>query len=271
MGIPLKHILLLIFSFAIVSLAAQTYEVSGNVTEEKTGLPLLGVHVAVIGNVQGTISDQQGNYLLSTSVAPPFSLQFSFVGFETQVVEVERSGQQINIQMKEEYLLGQEVTIAASRVEKSTLQSSLSVERLNLRDIQQMPAANFYDGLYQLKGVDMNVHGLTFQLPNTRGFNDYTNTRMNQIVDGMENIAPGLSFAAGNIFGVPQIDVESVEMVVGASTVLYGPGGMNGTLVMKSKDPFRYQGLSGSLQSGIMNIGRDVLDHPTPLLNQDFR
>ncbi len=216
-------------------------------------------------------ADQQGKFLLSTSVAPPFTLQFSFVGFETQTVEVEQSGQQINIKMKEDYLLGQEVTIAASRVEKSTLQSALSVERLNLRDIQQMPAANFYDGLYQMKGVDMNVHGLTFQLPNTRGFNDYTNTRMNQIVDGMENVAPGLSFAAGNIFGVPQIDVESVEMVVGASTVLYGPGGMNGTLVMKSKDPFRYQGLAVSLQSGVMNIGSEILEHPTPLLNMDFR
>jgi len=268
---PLKHIIILFLSFACISLYAQSYEVSGKVSEAKTGLVLFGVHVAVLGNVQGTISDQNGEFLLKTAISPPFELQFSFVGFETQIVEVERSGQTMNIQMEEEYLLGQEVVVSASRVEKSILQSSLSVERLNSRDIQQMPAANFYDGLYQLKGVDMNVHGLTFQLPNTRGFNDYTNTRMNQIVDGMENIAPGLSFAAGNIFGVPQIDVESVEMVVGASTVLYGPGGMNGTLVMKSKDPFRYQGLTVSLQSGLMNVGSDYLDNPTPMLNMDLR
>ncbi len=271
MGIPLKHIFILILSLASIATFAQSYEVSGKVSEAKTGLPLFGVHVAVVGNVQGTISDQKGEYVLKTRIAPPFELQFSFIGFETQTVEFRQSGQTINIEMEEEYLLGQEVVVAASRVEKSILQSSLSVERLNLRDIQQMPAANFYDGLYQLKGVDMNVHGLTFQLPNTRGFNDYTNTRMNQIVDGMENIAPGLSFAAGNIFGVSQIDVESVEMVVGASTVLYGPGGMNGTLVMKSKDPFRYQGLSVSLQSGVMNVGSDYLDHPTPLLNMNLR
>jgi len=271
MGIPHKHILILILSFSCISLFSQSSEVSGRVSEAKTGLPLFGVHVAVIGNVQGTISDQKGDFVLKTVISPPFELQISFVGFQTQTIEIERSGQTINIQMEEEYLLGQEVVVAASRVEKSILQSSLSVERLNLRDIQQMPAANFYDGLYQLKGVDMNVHGLTFQLPNTRGFNDYTNTRMNQIVDGMENIAPGLSFAAGNIFGLPQIDVESVEMVVGASTVLYGPGGMNGTLVMKSKDPFRYQGLSVSLQSGVMNVGNDYLEHPTPLLNMSLR
>ena len=271
MGIPLRHILILILSLACIASSAQSFEVSGRVTEAKNGLPLPIVHVAVVGNVQGTTSDKQGNFKLKTGISPPFTLQFSFVGYETQTIVVEQANQIINIQMKEDFLLGQEVTISASRVEKSILQSSLSVERLNLRDIEQMPAANFYDGLYQLKGVDMNVHGLTFQLPNTRGFNDYTNTRMNQIVDGMENIAPGLSFAAGNIFGVPQIDVESVEMIVGASTVLYGPGGMNGTLVMKSKDPFRYQGLSVSLQSGVMNVGSDYLEHPTPLLNMDLR
>jgi outer membrane receptor protein involved in Fe transport len=271
MGKLLRYLFILIFSLAAMASRAQVYEVSGKVTEAATGLPLLGVHVAVIGNVQGTVSDQQGEFSLKTSVAPPFSLQISFVGFETQIIDVDQSGMQIDIQMEEDYLLGQEATVSASRVEKSVLQSSLSVERMNLRDIQQMPMANFYDGLYQLKGVDMNVHGLTFQLPNTRGFNDYTNTRMNQVVDGMENIAPGLSFAAGNIFGLPQLDVESVEMVVGASTVLYGPGGMNGTLVMKSKDPFRYQGLSVSLQGGIMNIGSEVLESPSPLINMSMR
>ena len=142
---------------------------------------------------------------------------------------------------------------------------------MNLRDLKLISAANFYDGLYQLKGVDMNVHGLTFSLPNTRGFNDYTNYRMNQIVDGVENVSPGLSFAAGNIFGLSQIDVKSVEMVVGASTALYGPGGMNGTLVMQSKDPFEYQGLSVSAQSGMMNIGSSSVDKPTPMFDFNIR
>ena len=160
--------------------------------------------------------------------------------------------------MTEQPYLGQEVVVSASRMEENILRSPVSIEKMNLKDIQQISTANFYDGLYQLKGVDMNVHGLTFRLPNARGFNDYTNYRMNQIVDGVENISPGLSFAAGNIFGLSQLDIESLEMVIGASSALYGPGGMNGTLVMTSKDPFTYQGLSVSVQTGVMNIGSAV-------------
>lgn len=271
MGFPNRHIILLFLFLLPVFAFAQSYQVRGRVTEARDGAPILGAHIAVIGNVAGTISDQEGNFLLQTEVPPPFTLHFSYVGYETQTIEVQNTDQAIAVQLKVQYLLGQEVVVSASRVEKSILQSSLSVERLNIRDIEQMPSANFYDGLYQLKGVDMNVHGLTFQLPNTRGFNDYTNTRMNQVVDGMENIAPGLSFAAGNIFGLPQIDLQSVELIVGASSVIYGPGGMNGTLMMKSKDPFRYQGLTVSLQSGMMNVGSEILDNPSPLLDMSLR
>ena len=117
MGIPHKHIFILILSFASISVSAQSYEVNGKVSEAKTGLPLFGVHVAVVGNVQGTVSNQKGEYLLKTGIEPPFELQYSFIGFETQVIEVGQSGQTINIEMEEKYLLGQEVVVAASRVD----------------------------------------------------------------------------------------------------------------------------------------------------------
>ena len=103
----------------------------------------------------------------------------------------------------------------------------------------------------------MIVQSLSMRFPNTRGFNGNTNYRINQLVDGVNNSAPGLSFSPGNIFGLVQLDVESVELVVGASSALYGPGGMNGTLLMTSKNPFEYEGLSLSLQGGIMHFNNN--------------
>ena len=46
---------------------------------------------------------------------------------------------------------------------------------------------------------------------------------------------------------------------------------MNGTLVMQSKDPFQYQGLSVSVQPGLMNIGNQTVDNPTPMYDVNFR
>jgi hypothetical protein len=266
-----NFLIYLIFFFISGITFAQDLEIKGTITDMNTGELMIGVHVSVVGDVYGTVSGYDGSFTLKVKKALPVELHISYVGFEAMNVMVEDETIPLQIKLKEQYLLGQEVVVSASRIEENILRSSISVEKMNMRDIKQLSTANFYDGLYQLKGVDMNVHGLTFRLPNTRGFNSYTNYRMNQIVDGVENISPGLSFAAGNIFGVSQIDIESVEMVVGASSALYGPGGMNGTLVMKSKDPFRHQGLSLSLQSGVMNIGSDALDNPTPMYDVNIR
>ncbi len=267
----LALIFVILYSSLNCSLAiSQNYEIKGKVTDLNSGEVMAGVNITVKGQVYGTITGNDGVFVLK-SPKLPVTLLFSYVGYVKKEVEVNEAHANLDIKMEEQYLLGQEVIISASRIEENILRSPVSVEKLSLRDLKQISTASFYDGLYQLKGVDMNVHGLTFSLPNTRGFNDYTNYRMNQIIDGVENISPGLSFAAGNIFGLPQIDVKSLEMVVGASTALYGPGGMNGTLVMESKSPFEYQGLTIALQSGIMNIASGSLVSPSPLFDLNFR
>jgi iron complex outermembrane recepter protein len=253
------------------TLSAQNLEIKGKVSDAKTGEILPGAYVTVKNDVYGTITGTDGIFKLTIRKPLPVVLHFSFLGYADQDVEVTSKSQTLNIKLEQQLVLGQEVVVSASRVEENILRSPVTIEKMNLRDIEQNSSANFYDGLYQLKGVDMNVHGLTFSLPNARGFNDFTNYRMNQIVDGVENLSPGLSFSAGNIFGLSQIDIKSVEMVVGASTVLYGPGGMNGTLVMQSKDPFQSQGLSVYLQEGIMNIGSSASKNFTPASEVDLR
>ncbi|MFZ0283495.1 MAG: TonB-dependent receptor [Bacteroidales bacterium] len=253
------------------SVSAQTYEFKGKVTDSASGEPMVGANIIVKNDIYGTITGNDGKFILKTRKPAPLVLHISFLGYVPRDIDVKDGSAFLEIAIEEQLYLGQEVVISASRIEENILRSPVTVEKMDLRDLKQVSAANFYDGLYQMKGVDMNVHGLIFRLPNTRGFNDYTNYRMNQIIDGVENISPGLSFSAGNIFGLPQIDVKSVEMVVGASTVLYGPGGMNGTLVMQSKDPFNYQGLSVSLQPGVMNIGSPTAENMTPVLDANFR
>jgi outer membrane receptor protein involved in Fe transport len=56
------------------------------------------------------------------------------------------------------------------------------------------------------------------------------------------------------VIGLSELDVESVELLPGASSALYGPGGMNGTILINSKNPFRYQGLSFQVKQGAMHV-----------------
>ncbi len=251
-------------------LLAQT-TLKGRVVDENNGEPLIGVNILIKKTVAGTITDKDGDFVLQTRYQLPITLVFSCVGYERIEKLVETGIKHLTITMHVQTLMGQEVVVSASRIEESIRSSPVSIEKLSLADIQDGSAANFFDGLGQLKGVDMNISSLTFKFPNTRGFNGESNYRMNQFVDGISNISPGLSYAAGNIFGLSQLDLESVELIVGASSALYGPGGINGTLLMTSRNPFEYQGLSFMAQTGLMHINANYRSSPAPMYDMSFR
>ncbi|MDO1445199.1 TonB-dependent receptor [Rhodocytophaga aerolata] len=239
---------------------SQSTTLSGNVTDAANNEPLVGVNVSVKGKLVGTVTDARGNFSLTTNTPPPFMLVFSTVGFESQEVEVSGDQSAIAVSLKEQVIMGQEVVVAASRMEESILESPVSIEKMDLRTIRETPAANFYDALANIKGIDLNTQSLTFKSVNTRGFNANGNVRVVQLIDGMDNQAPGLNFSVGNIVGISEIDLESVEVLPGASSALYGPNAIQGIILMTSKNPFQYQGLSANAKVGLMNVGREGVD-----------
>ncbi len=248
-------LLLLIGSFSIAH--AQSTSVSGQVTDAATGDPLAGVNIVVKGKVTGTISDPDGNYQLSVDLAPPFTLQFSFIGFTTSEVEVTENNAVINVPLDEGTLLGQEVVVSASRVEESILESPVSIEKLDIRSIRESAAPSVYDVIKNIKGIDVSTQSLTFTSINPRGFGANGNTRTVQLIDGIDNQAPGLNFPVGNIVGISDLDLESVEILPGAASALYGPNAIQGIILMNSKSPFEYQGLSASVKVGVNHVDEE--------------
>lgn len=247
-------LLFVIVSLSAAQVIAQTTTISGTVTEERTKETLVGVNIVVKGRVVGTITDLNGKFNLRVNQAPPFTLVFSMVGFSSKEVEITSENiTNLNVTLAEASILGQEVVVSASRVEENVLKSPVTVERMDIISIREAPQASFYDGLKNLKGVEMSTQSLTFQSFNTRGFNANGNVRTVQMVDGMDNQAPGLNFPVGNIAGISELDLESVELLPGAASALYGPNALNGILLMNSKNPFQYQGFSAQVKTGVMD------------------
>ena len=81
------------------------------------------------------------------------------------------------------------------------------------------------------------------QTISVRGFSTIDNVGFVQLIDGMDNEAPGLSFAAGNLVGVSQLDLLSAELLPGAASALYGANAFKGILLMNSKNPFDFMAL----------------------------
>ena len=237
----------------ILSIAAysQTSTISGTVTHSVTKEAVPAVSVTIKGTSIGTYTDDKGNFKLSTNQKLPFTLVFTSIGFAAQEVNVTSASQNVTVSFVQDYGLGQDIVVAASRVPERIMESPVSIERVSTATIRNAAAPSYYDVIANLKGVDMTTSSLGFKTVSTRGFNGSGNLRFNQLVDGMDNQAPGLNFSVGSIIGLTELDVENMELLVGASSALYGSGGQNGTLLINSKNPFKYQGLSFQVKQGV--------------------
>ncbi len=252
------------------SLFAQQHSLTGKVLRLDATEVLVGVTVTIKGTTEATMTDDKGFFKLKTNRNLPLTLVFSSSGFETKEVDIQ-STSDINISLNPAILPIEEIVIGGNRIATRLIDVPVTVERIGARQIVNAPASSYYDMAANLKGVDLTTSSLTFKTISTRGFNGSGSSRVNQLVDGMDNQAPGLNFFVGNFMGLTELDVDNMEILSGASSALYGPGGMNGTVLINSKSPFTYPGFSVQVKQGVMNVDKSQRDKATPFYDYSFR
>ncbi len=154
--------------------------------------------------------------------------------------------------MEEEATSLNEVVVSVSRISEKAIDAPVTNEKMDRVEIQQSATPDFYDALANMKGVQINSGSLNMTSVNTRGFATIANERFVQWVDGMDTQSPILNFPTGNIMGIGELDAESLELIPGAASALYGPNAFNGILIMNSKSPFEYKGLSAQYKAGVV-------------------
>jgi outer membrane receptor protein involved in Fe transport len=244
----MKKLLTLITVFASTMIWAQT-QVSGTVTDAD-GQPLPGANIVLDGST-GAVTDFDGNFSLSTDQQPPFSLIVSSVGFESASVEVTSASGSLTVQLSEGNTQLDEIVVSASRFAQRIFESPVTVEKFNVQQIAATPSADFFSGLEEIRGIQVNKGGLVFNQVNTRGFGTLYNEGFVTLVDGMDNQAPIFGFAIGNLIGLNELDVQSVEVLPGAASALYGADAYKGIMFMNSKSAFDDTGVSAYVKSGV--------------------
>ena len=253
----LKHQLFVLLTASIPSLAIaqDSYIVSGKIQDSLNTQGLGGASIKIKGASGGTIAKEDGSFQLQTSQKPPITVVISSIGYKTQEFVITENGNNpISISLNTQSILNDQVVITATSVPESILRSPVTIEKLDLRAIKESPAPTFFDALESVKGVQMTTLSLGYKVPNTRGFSGTTNSRFLQMVDGVDNISPGIGAPVANAVGPAELDIESVELIPGASSALYGLNAVNGISNMKTKSPFQYQGLSVYQKIGVNHI-----------------
>ena len=235
--------------------AQQETVVAGTVQAE-SGIAIPGATVFVQGTYVGSSSNEEGQFQLKVNFDKgPVVLAVSFVGYETQTITLTEPDNALAVVLKPSTILNA-VVVSASRVAENIGQVPVTVEKVSPRQVGQLTNPDILSGLGRFKAVDVSSSSLLTSSFSTRGFNSSRSERVLQLADYMDTQLPSLNSNFGNLLGIPVLDVESMEILHGPASALYGANAFNGVLLFNSKDPFTNPGLSVRLRGG----NRDYYD-----------
>ena len=208
--------------------------ITGVVTDLNTREPLVGVTVFVGDNPsQGTITDFDGNYTITLDLKKPAKLCFSYVGYDTNTYVVSTVTTKLNVGMLPHNELLDDVVVTAGRFEQRQTDVTVSMEVLKPQALRSQAPTDLSATLQTLPGVE-----IIDKQPSIRGGGGWTysvGSRCQVLMDGMSILNPKTGEINWN--NVPLENVGQVEVIKGASSVLYGSSALNGVINVRTQRP----------------------------------
>lgn len=261
-----KVLLLAVMCFALLGSAMAQYSVSGTVVSEADGTALPGVTVSEKGTSNGTLTDSDGKFSIRLSSGNA-TVMFSFVGMKT-IQEAVNNRSVLTIKMKSEDIMLDEFVVTALGIKRDAKKLGYGVTEVKGEELALANTTNPIQAL-QGKSTGLSIGASDGGLFGNskiqiRGVS-VLNSNSNQpifVVDGVI-IENGISNesadwnSSANDFGnqlknLNPDDFESVSVLKGAaSTALYGSRGMNGAIVIKTKDGAGTRGIGVTITQSV--------------------
>ena len=271
----LRHCMKRLYTLALfVFLAASQHlfaqgTLTGNVSDETSGEPLAGARVMLQDGSAGALTDDEGNFEMRLASKPPYKIIVTYISYDTLKMDVAALDKPLKLRLAENSVRVEVVEIVGMSISEKQKEAPLTVESMGSIAIKEVASSDFYASLGNMKGVDLTSASLGFKIINTRGFNSTSPVRSLQIIDGVDNQAPGLNFSLGNFLGASELDLQKVDLIVGASSAFYGPNAFNGVISMTTKSPFIHQGLSVQGRVGERNLAEIAVRYAKAFKNKE--
>ena len=230
---------------------AQVKKVTGHVTSDEDGLPVVGASVLVKGTNVGTVTDIDGNFTLSNVPSSAETLVISFIGLESQEVDAKPV---VNVVLKSDSEILDEVVVTAMGISREKKALAYAVQDVKGEELTQAASTSLSSALQgKVSGVDITpssgMPGASSQIV-IRGVRSFTgdNTPL-YVVDGMPisssadvntdirntGSVAGADFA-NRAVDIDPNDIESINILKGqAASALYGMRASNGVIVITTK------------------------------------
>lgn len=220
----MKKIIIALFIGISAMLQAQN-SISGIVTDTKNQ-PLKGVSVYAPELHKGTSTDENGKYLLSNLPNGTTKLSFVFTGFATQnkTINVQQKENNLNI-ILEETLFQMDEVIVSTAFNKIQSQNVMKVEHSTIKELQQNGTSTLIEGLATIPGISQVSTGTSIGKPVIRGLSG------NRVLVYSQGVRiENQQFGDEHGLGLNDAGIESVEVIKGPASLLYGSDALGGVL-----------------------------------------
>lgn len=203
---------------------AQTISVSGWVIDTVNNTPLTGAAVQELNKTSnGTITDSNGYFKLSVSSSV---VRISYIGYETREIRVNAASTNVFFRLKESGDMLNQIVVIADRNEKRLKELTTSVETLRPDIVNDKNPVVIDEVVNQIPGVSITEGQVNIRAGS--GWSYGAGSRVTVFIDG----APLLNGDAGSVLWnfVSTDNIGNIEVLKGASSVLYGSSALNGII-----------------------------------------
>jgi iron complex outermembrane receptor protein len=218
-----NFLIALILGFSTI-LSAQN-SVTGKITDTKNQ-PIIGVSVYAPELHKGTSTDENGKYTLSNIPTGTAKLTFALTGFATQnkTINVLKKENILDI-ILEETVLHMDEVIVSTAFNKIQSQNVMKVEHSTIKELQQKGTATLIEGLATIPGVSQVSTGTSIGKPVIRGLSG------NRVLVYSQGVRiENQQFGDEHGLGLNDAGIESVEVIKGPASLLYGSDALGGVL-----------------------------------------
>jgi iron complex outermembrane receptor protein len=224
-------IFLYLLLFIPFSSFAQLFTIKGRVIDQLSSESLPGVSI-IYGDEKGVVSDMKGNFVIETD-KKEFQIQCSFVGYEKEILKIqstEYQNKELKIQLKVKTELLNTIVVSASKFDQDVSRVSNSMEIIQPRLIQNRNATSVVQIMDQVPGVV--VIDTEPQIRGGSGFRYGTGSRTMVLLNDLPILSGDAGKPSWNY--LPFENLEQIEVIKGASSVLYGSGALGGVINLRT-------------------------------------
>ena len=228
----MKKIVLIFFVlFLCIKVNAQN-QITGKVIDVNNE-PLIGASVFLPELNKGTTTNQEGTYVISNIPNGKIKIQFSFVGYNTEIntLDISQAENEVDVLLTIAIIQSQEVVVTGGYV-SSQHANAVKIDVLKSKDIALSGISNFMEALTKVPGVDMIAKGQGVSKPVIRGLS------MNDVLILNNGVRiENYQFSEDHPLGIDDNDVERVEIIKGPASLLYGSDAIGGVVNFIKEKP----------------------------------